>query len=127
MAVKGMGGCLVGGGGTDIVPEGYHWNFTGKSLSEVKSAGGIPCSINFYYQTYGTRTQDITVTSSSGGTKQICQVFVDYGMGGEGFGRCNPNTSLMQLYQCNWTHLKNITAISGAVSYSINLWLEPDA
>lgn len=117
---------IYGGGGSEIVPEGYHWNFTGKSLTEVKQAGGIPCSINFYYQTYGTRTQNITVTSSSGGSKQICQVFVDYGMDGEGFGRCNPNTSLMQLYKCNWEDLKNITAISGAGSYSISLWLEPD-
>ena len=118
---------ISGNSGSDIVPKGYHWNFTGKSLSEVKSAGGIPCSIYFYYQTYGTKTQNITVSSSSGGNKQICQVFVDYGMDGEGFGRCNPNTSLMQLYQCNWEHLKNITSINGAGSYSINLWLEPDA
>lgn len=54
---------IFGSGSSEIIPEGYHWNFTGKSLSEVKSAGGIPCSIYFYYQTYGTRTQNITVSS----------------------------------------------------------------
>ena len=30
---------ISGNNGSDIVPKGYHWNFSGKSLSEVKSAG----------------------------------------------------------------------------------------
>ena len=106
-------------------PTGYVISFEVKTLSEVKSADGIPlaCAITNGFVHSGKGS---TWTKSASG-KTLLSVGID---GASNYAYVEQkgwvNTCLMQMFNCDWEALKNVSFGGNSGStVKVTMWLKP--
>lgn len=128
MAIRGMGGCLVGVGDENI-PDGYKFNHGSKSLSDCRSQGCIPLvgyisSFEVSGSSGTTHTKDCNITYS-GGTKRVCTIQAQGGTDNWVFASIQNGGIYVDILKVlgSYDTCKTVTAITNLST--ITIWLEP--